>query len=108
MPTIALARSPRASSSNRALYLEEIKAKKKGIVLMHDGPGDPKDGDNGPTVDMVKYLVPKLKAAGYKFARVDQIPAPKPPPAEPAAASNPSPSPSLPPPAAKPPCGTGG
>lgn len=61
------------------LYMAEITAKKKGIVLMHDGP---LDAPNGPTVDMVKYLVPKLKAAGFKFARVDQIPAPKPPPNE--------------------------
>lgn len=53
------------------LYLQEIKAKKKGVVLMHDGP---LDVDNGPTVDMVKYLVPRLKAAGFAFARVDEIP----------------------------------
>jgi peptidoglycan/xylan/chitin deacetylase (PgdA/CDA1 family) len=58
------------------LYFAEITAKKKGIVLMHDGP---LDAPNGPTVDMVKYLVPKLKAAGFTFARVDQLPAPKPP-----------------------------
>ena len=53
------------------LYFAEITTKKKGIVLMHDGP---LDAPNGPTVDMVKYLVPKLKAAGFKFARVDQLP----------------------------------
>jgi peptidoglycan-N-acetylglucosamine deacetylase len=58
------------------LYFAEITAKKKGIVLMHDGP---LDAPNGPTVDMVKYLVPKLKAAGFTFARVDQLPPPKPP-----------------------------
>jgi peptidoglycan/xylan/chitin deacetylase (PgdA/CDA1 family) len=58
------------------LYFAEITTKKKGIVLMHDGP---LDAPNGPTVDMVKYLVPKLKAAGFTFARVDQVPAPKPP-----------------------------
>lgn len=62
------------------LYFAEITAKKKGIVLMHDGP---LDAPNGPTVDMVKYLVPKLKAAGFHFARVDQLPAPKPAPSEP-------------------------
>jgi peptidoglycan/xylan/chitin deacetylase (PgdA/CDA1 family) len=53
------------------LYFQEIQAKKKGVVLMHDGP---LDVDNGPTVDMVKYLVPKLKAAGFVFVRVDEIP----------------------------------
>jgi peptidoglycan/xylan/chitin deacetylase (PgdA/CDA1 family) len=61
------------------LYFAEITAKEKGIVLMHDGP---LDAPNGPTVDMVKYLVPKLKAAGFKFARVDQLPEPKAPPSE--------------------------
>ncbi len=58
------------------LYFPEITSKKKGIVLMHDGP---LDAPNGSTVDMVKYLVPKLKAAGFTFARVDQLPPPKPP-----------------------------
>ena len=33
-------------------------------------------GANGPTVDLVKWLVPKLKAEGYKFVRVDQVPKP--------------------------------
>jgi peptidoglycan/xylan/chitin deacetylase (PgdA/CDA1 family) len=91
------------------LYLAEIVAKKKGIVLMHDGPLDPLEGNNGPTVDMVKYLVPKLKAAGFKFARVDQIPAPKPPPVEtpaPAATEElPAAAPPAGPPGEKPPCG---
>ena len=42
----------------------------KGIVLLHD----PYGWASGHTVDMIKYLVPKLKAAGYAFERVDMVP----------------------------------
>lgn len=53
------------------LYLKEIEAKKRGVVLLHDGP----PGANGAkTVAMMKYLVPRLKAAGYSFARIDAVP----------------------------------
>src|SRR5690606_5681973 len=37
------------------LYLEEMKARGQGIVLLHD----PYGWAQGNTVDMVKYLVPK-------------------------------------------------
>ncbi len=47
-------------------YLAEIEARRRGIVLMHDV--------HGQTVDMVKLLVPALKARGYSFARVDAVP----------------------------------
>ncbi len=47
-------------------YLNEISDKKRGIVLLHDV--------HGSTVDMTKWLVPKLKAQGYSFIRVDKIP----------------------------------
>lgn len=46
-------------------YLKEIRDKKRGIVLMHD--------IHTKSQEMVKYLVPKLKAEGYKFVRVDAI-----------------------------------
>ena len=51
-------------------YLTEINSFGKGIVLMHD----PYSWAQGSTVDMVKYLVPKLVAAGYSFVRVDNVP----------------------------------
>jgi peptidoglycan-N-acetylglucosamine deacetylase len=51
-------------------YLSEINAVGKGIVLLHD----PYEYAGGSTVDMVKYIVPKLKAAGYTFVRVDEVP----------------------------------
>ena len=51
-------------------YLAEINATGKGIVLMHD----PYEWAQGSTVDMVKYIVPKLVAAGYSFVRLDEVP----------------------------------
>ncbi len=62
------------------LYIQETNAVGKGIVLMHDadygnvGNTDPLNG-TGNTIDMVKYMVPLLEAAGYTFKRVDQVPA---------------------------------
>jgi MYXO-CTERM domain-containing protein len=56
-------------------YLTEINAFGQGIVLMHDPYSWSKGGASGSTVDMVKYLVPKLKAAGYTFVRIDEVPA---------------------------------
>ena len=55
-------------------YVREIDSVGKGIVLMHDPyfrAGSPGDS----TVDMVKYIVPILKAKGYSFVRVDEVPA---------------------------------
>jgi hypothetical protein len=47
-------------------YMNEVRAKGRGIVLLHD--------IHSKTVDMTKYIVPKLKAEGYKFIRVDSVP----------------------------------
>jgi hypothetical protein len=54
-----------------ALYLKEIRAKKTGIVLMHDGPPG---GEGAKTLAMVKAIVPTLKKEGYSFARIDVAP----------------------------------
>jgi peptidoglycan/xylan/chitin deacetylase (PgdA/CDA1 family) len=52
-------------------YLAEITgADTGGIVLMHD----PYSWAQGNTLDMVKYIVPKLQAKGFKFVRVDDVP----------------------------------
>ena len=47
-------------------YLNEMADQGRGIVLMHD--------IHSKTVDMVKYIVPKMKARGYKFVRLDAVP----------------------------------
>lgn len=52
------------------LYLKEIKSKRRGIVLLHDGP----PGSGNQTFEMMKYVLPLLEAEGYKFVRVDQVP----------------------------------
>lgn len=50
-----------------SLYLKEIETKRRGIVLMHD--------IHNKTVDMVKVLVPQLVAKGYRFAKLEDVPA---------------------------------
>lgn len=49
-----------------ALYMNEMNTRKKGIVLMHD--------IHSNTIDMVKQLVPQLKAQGWKFTTVPEVP----------------------------------
>jgi peptidoglycan/xylan/chitin deacetylase (PgdA/CDA1 family) len=48
------------------LYVQEITARRRGIVLLHD--------IHGSTVDMVKQIVPRLQADGYKFAKLTDVP----------------------------------
>lgn len=52
-----------------ALYLQEIRAKKRGVVLMHDV--------HGRTIDMMKQILPTLKAEGFKFAPLLDVPSVK-------------------------------
>ncbi len=47
-------------------YMAEIAARGRGVVLLHD--------IHSRTVDMVKWMVPQLKAQGYKFVRTDVVP----------------------------------
>lgn len=47
-------------------YLNEIEDRGRGIVLMHDS--------HSKTVDMVKWLVPRIKSRGFRFVRLDQVP----------------------------------
>ncbi len=64
------ATNPRTSADCASFYENEIVAKRRGIVLMHDPYGT----QNGNTVDMVKLLVPRLKSRGFTFVRVDEVP----------------------------------
>lgn len=52
------------------LYMKEIAAKKRGVVLLHDGPPG---GHGDKTLAMIRYIVPRLKASGHTFARVDEV-----------------------------------
>jgi peptidoglycan-N-acetylglucosamine deacetylase len=57
------------------LYVKEIDNVGKGIVLMHDPYFiDMNNPDSGGTYQMVQYIVPILKAKGYTFIRVDEVP----------------------------------
>ena len=48
-------------------YVNSIEGRgKRGIVLMHDA--------NVKSVALVKLIIPELKARGYRFVRVDQVP----------------------------------
>ncbi len=49
-----------------ALYMNEMNTRKRGIVLMHD--------IHSNTIDMVKQLVPQLKAQGWKFTTIPEVP----------------------------------
>ena len=48
------------------LYLAEIRAKGRGIVLFHD--------IHGKTVDMVKRIVPQLREEGFTFTDLESVP----------------------------------
>lgn len=52
-------------------YLAEITTKGRGIVLMHDSSHT---DNGGTTFEMVKYVIPILKARGYAFVRADAVP----------------------------------
>jgi peptidoglycan/xylan/chitin deacetylase (PgdA/CDA1 family) len=64
-------RSPRECADH---YLDQIAARGRGIVLMHDGTTDV-SGFPQPnrTYEMVRLLVPALLQAGYRFVRLDQV-----------------------------------
>lgn len=65
-------RSAAACSLN---YLQMIKNYGKGIVLMHDSSADDPVGKaHNLTLDTIKLLIPQLKAEGYQFIGIDQVP----------------------------------
>lgn len=56
------------------LYLSEIDRVGHGTVLLHDPYFVDDEPTHGGTVDMIRYIVPILKAKGYAFARIDHVP----------------------------------
>jgi hypothetical protein len=48
------------------LYMQEIRRKDHGIVLMHD--------IHDPTIDLVYHILPILEAEGYHFTTLPQVP----------------------------------
>ncbi len=74
------ATTPMSSKACGDLYVKEIENVGKGIVLMHDADYSANPTTNDPnaspgnTITMVKYIVPILKAKGFTFIGVDEVP----------------------------------
>ena len=47
------------------------------IVLLHDGGHDRPDADRSWTVEATALLIPALRAQGYRFVRIGDLPAPE-------------------------------
>jgi peptidoglycan/xylan/chitin deacetylase (PgdA/CDA1 family) len=56
------------------VYLKDIAEKGKGIVVMHDGIADMDTvAAKSRTLELTRYLIPKLQALGYRFVGLDEI-----------------------------------
>jgi peptidoglycan/xylan/chitin deacetylase (PgdA/CDA1 family) len=55
-------------------YLEEAKRIGSGIVLMHDSSEDEELRRRNRTMQMTKFLVPRLKAEGFRFVDLAEVP----------------------------------
>ncbi len=56
------------------VYLDDIEAKGRGIIVMHDGTADMDTvASKSKTLELTEYLVPKLLALGYRFVGLDEI-----------------------------------
>lgn len=65
-------RDPQACAAD---YLQKIEAKRRGIVLCHDGTADMDVVRRANrALELMQSLVPMLRARGYKFCRLDEIP----------------------------------
>jgi peptidoglycan/xylan/chitin deacetylase (PgdA/CDA1 family) len=68
-------REGRSAESCADDYLAAIEEAGRGIVLMHDSTADSDDLRAGNrTFDMVKLLVPRLRARGYRFVGLNRVP----------------------------------
>jgi peptidoglycan/xylan/chitin deacetylase (PgdA/CDA1 family) len=55
-------------------YLERTEALGRGLVLMHDSSEEKVVRFNNRTLELTRLLVPRLKAKGFRFVRLDAIP----------------------------------
>jgi peptidoglycan/xylan/chitin deacetylase (PgdA/CDA1 family) len=55
-------------------HLEAIERIGQGIVLMHDSSEDEQLRPRNGTAEMTRPLVPELKARGYRFVGLDEVP----------------------------------
>lgn len=55
-------------------YINDIAAKGKGVIVMHDGIADMDTvAARNKTLELTKTLVPRLQELGYKFVGLDEI-----------------------------------
>jgi len=55
-------------------YLDKIERAGQGIVLMHDSSEDEALREKNRTAEATRLMVPVLKARGYRFVRLDELP----------------------------------
>jgi len=68
-------RDGRTAQDCAEAYLEAIEHGGRGTVLMHDSTADIEEIRlRNRALDLARVLVPELRARGYRFVRLDQIP----------------------------------
>ncbi|HLJ10299.1 MAG TPA: polysaccharide deacetylase family protein [Planctomycetaceae bacterium] len=67
-------RSGASSEDCSEFCMREICRVGKGIVLLHDSSEDPQQRPRNRTWQVTERIVPWLKAQGFRFVRLDQIP----------------------------------
>lgn len=55
-------------------YLEKIRRLRRGIVLMHDSSEDSAVQPYNRAFEATRLLVPAVRAQGYRFVRLDEVP----------------------------------
>jgi peptidoglycan/xylan/chitin deacetylase (PgdA/CDA1 family) len=55
-------------------YLHLIERHRRGIVLMHDSSWDEFHQSGNQALKVAQIIIPELKARGYRFIRLDQVP----------------------------------
>ncbi|HTY71383.1 MAG TPA: polysaccharide deacetylase family protein [Actinomycetes bacterium] len=69
-------RDGRSARSCAATYRRAVESTRRGIVLMHDSTADHTEWQpRNLTFETVRLLVPELRAQGYRFAALAEIPA---------------------------------
>jgi peptidoglycan/xylan/chitin deacetylase (PgdA/CDA1 family) len=63
-----------AAEACAAAYLEKIDRVGKGIVLMHDSSEEDAVRVHNRTLELTRLVVPVLKANGYRFVALDEVP----------------------------------
>jgi peptidoglycan/xylan/chitin deacetylase (PgdA/CDA1 family) len=63
-----------SAEDSAAAYLQRIRQTSRGIVLMHDSSEDPAVQPRNRALQATRLMVPKLKAEGYRFVDLKEVP----------------------------------